>query len=361
MIPAPLREALPGLNANGVVGPAVCEHELHVRAALQVGDHVRFIEGQLEAGAGIIEILKDGHLTSCVGLHPNGDGECFPAANGRREIGLRLPAEDRRPAYRTLAVGDIAADYFPVTIEARCVRQVAIHLIVGQQALSRRRWQAVEARLLPSGLQRGDFFFRQLFLLRGDLLGHTIQLLLLRGGRKRQHRLGVAGAAVQPLFRYRVEEREELVELLLLDGIVLVIVAAGAAQGHSHPHGGGGFHAVDHVLSLILLRNGATLEVDHVVAIETGGDFLLLGGLGKQIAGELLHGEAVERHVAVERVDHPVAPGPHVAMAVDVIAVCVGVTGEVEPLHGHALAVVRRGQQRVDPLLVGVGRFVGFK
>ena len=33
-------------------------------------------------------------------------------------------------------------------------------------------------------------------------------------------------------------------------------------------------------------------------------------------------------------------------MAVDVVAVRIGVAGEVEPLHGHALAVVRRMQQR---------------
>ena len=46
-------------------------------------------------------------------------------------------------------------------------------------------------------------------------------------------------------------------------------------------------------------------------------------------------------------------------MAVDVVAVGVGVAGEIEPLHGHALAVVRRGEQAVDLLLVGVGGFVG--
>ena len=82
---------------------------------------------------------------------------------------------------------------------------------------------------------------------------------------------------------------------------------------------------------------------------------------GQQIAGELLDRELVERQVPVEGVDHPVAPGPHVALAVDVVAVRVGVAGRVEPRHGHALAVVRRLQQRVDALLVGVRRAVGEK
>ena len=46
-------------------------------------------------------------------------------------------------------------------------------------------------------------------------------------------------------------------------------------------------------------------------------------------------------------------------MAVDVIAVGVGVAREIEPLHGHALAVMRRVEQTIDLLLVGVGRLVG--
>ena len=46
-------------------------------------------------------------------------------------------------------------------------------------------------------------------------------------------------------------------------------------------------------------------------------------------------------------------------MAVDVIAVRVGVAGGIEPRHRHPLAVVRRLEQRVDPLLVRVRRLVG--
>ena len=53
--------------------------------------------------------------------------------------------------------------------------------------------------------------------------------------------------------------------------------------------------------------------------------------LGQQVAGELLDGELVERHVAVEGVDHPVAPAPHDALAVALVAVGVGVAGRVEP------------------------------
>ena len=83
--------------------------------------------------------------------------------------------------------------------------------------------------------------------------------------------------------------------------------------------------------------------------------------LGQQIAGQLLDRELVERKIAVERGDDPVAPRPHHAMTVDVVAVRVGVARGVEPGHGHALAVARRLQQRVDAPLVRVGRPVGEK
>ena len=93
--------------------------------------------------------------------------------------------------------------------------------------------------------------------------------------------------------------------------------------------------------------------------MEAGGDALFVGGRGQHVAGDLLDGELVERQVAVERVDHPVAVPPHRAEGVLLVAVAVGVAREVEPGAGPALAVVRRGEQAVHGLLVGVGRGVG--
>ena len=60
----------------------------------------------------------------------------------------------------------------------------------------------------------------------------------------------------------------------------------------------------------------------------------------------------------VEGVNHPIAPGPHFAQAVDVKAMGVGVAREIEPLHRHTLAVVRRLQQLVHTLFVCVGRMI---
>ena len=54
--------------------------------------------------------------------------------------------------------------------------------------------------------------------------------------------------------------------------------------------------------------------------------------------------------VVVEGVDDPVAPAGHVAAAVDVVAVRVGVAGGVEPVERHPLAVMGGGQQAIDEL-----------
>ena len=82
-------------------------------------------------------------------------------------------------------------------------------------------------------------------------------------------------------------------------------------------------------------------------------------GVGQQVAGELLDDELVERQVAIERPDDPIAVGPHLAVVVEVQAVRVAVAGGVEPEAGHVLAVARRREQPIDRSLVGVGAIVG--
>ena len=78
-----------------------------------------------------------------------------------------------------------------------------------------------------------------------------------------------------------------------------------------------------------------------------------------QVAGDLVDRELIERHVAVERGDDPVAVLPDRPGGVDVEAVRVGVAGLVEPEPPPPLAVMGRGQQAIDQALVGVGPGVG--
>ena len=94
------------------------------------------------------------------------------------------------------------------------------------------------------------------------------------------------------------------------------------------------------------------------MAVEAGGD-ARLGSSGPQlVAGDLFLDEAVVGLVGVEGLDDVVAIAPGVgARLVGLEAVGLGVAGEVEPVAAPALAVVRRGEQAVDELLEGVGRW----
>ena len=119
--------------------------------------------------------------------------------------------------------------------------------------------------------------------------------------------------------------------------------------------------SVDGVLDAILLVDRAGFGDGPVIAAESGGDPLIQAGARQQVAGDLVDHETVERLVAVEGGDDPVAPGPHGAGEVVLKAVGVGVAGAVEPVHRHSLAVMRRSQQAIDQGLVGVGTGVGEK
>ena len=96
--------------------------------------------------------------------------------------------------------------------------------------------------------------------------------------------------------------------------------------------------------------------------MESGGDLLLDGRIGQQVAGNLLDGELVERHIAVEGVDHPVAIAPGVRPGqVFFVAVAIGVTRQIQPLPRPFFAIVRGEQQTVHKPLVRVGTRVGEK
>ncbi len=89
--------------------------------------------------------------------------------------------------------------------------------------------------------------------------------------------------------------------------------------------------------------------------MESSRHELVLGGLGQQVARDLLHDEPVERHVVVQRLDDPVAVAPDRSRPVDRVAVRVGVARDVEPVPAPALAVMRRLEQALHQPAVRAG------
>ncbi len=180
-----------------------------------------------------------------------------------------------------------------------------------------------------------------------------------RGVRRLEGQVGLGGGAGLAVLVDAVEEGGERVVVVDRDRIELMRVALRAAEGQPEPGGAHGVHAVEDVIDAGFFRVAAAFAVGHVIAMEAGRELLLGGGVREEVAGELLEGETIVRHVAVEGVDDPVAPRPVVAGGVRLEAVGVRVTRGIQPPHGHAFAVMGRGQQAVDRPLVRVRGLVG--
>ncbi len=291
-------------------------------------------------------------------------GVAAGAAARQAGIGQRLEPQAGQPLRLRLERGGVGRQLgVRARREHRSIRLRGEADAVGRRGVARREHRpgAIGGAdlVFPGALPLGD-------LGRG-LAQHAFQPLdlglqrrplchLLRR-RQLQLRLVEAGAVARGLCLVgRVgEEREEPEVVLLAERIVLVVVALRAAQRGAEPHRRRRVGAIDEHLVHRLVGIDAALLVGHRVAMEAGGDALRLGRVGQHVAGDLLDREAIEGHVGVERVDHPVAVLPDVATLVLLVAVGVGVAGEVEPRPGPALAVARRGEQAIDDALVGAG------
>ena len=141
-----------------------------------------------------------------------------------------------------------------------------------------------------------------------------------------------------------LEERGERVEIFLGDRVELVVVTTAALEREPEESRAEGGDAVVDVVDAVFLFDRAALGFLCVETVEGGGEDLIFGGLGQEVAGELVGDEFIPREVLVEGLNDPVAPWPHVALAVDLETVAVGVAGEVEPICGHAFAIARRGE-----------------
>ena len=102
------------------------------------------------------------------------------------------------------------------------------------------------------------------------------------------------------------------------------------------------FDAVDRVLHQIFLRHDSALGVTAVVTIEPGSNLLRDGRIRQQVSGNLFHHEPVERLIAIECLNYPVAPAPHLPLGVRLIAIGIGIPRRVQPTDGHALSITRR-------------------
>ena len=195
----------------------------------------------------------------------------------------------------------------------------------------------------PSGLQFVDAVLFQELATACEIAGQRLQI--------GSHLAGHGGCDLR--FVYRVHECEQPVVVLLGDRIVLVIMALGAADGQAEPDGSDRVGAIHGLLEPELLDLHPAFPVLEAVPVESRRDPLVDSCARQDVPRDLLDRKAVKRHVAIESVDHPLAPAPGVRpLGVLLVAVGVGVASEIEPVDRPALSVVARLKKAVDEALV---------
>ena len=126
-----------------------------------------------------------------------------------------------------------------------------------------------------------------------------------------------------------------------------MVVAFGAADGGTEPCHADGADAVGGVFGEIFLGLSAALAGHHGEPVEAGGGPFAVAWFREEIAGELGAGELVEGEILIEGIDDPVAVGPCVVVLVAVEADGIGVADDIEPVLGHAFAVLGAGEELV--------------
>ena len=156
-----------------------------------------------------------------------------------------------------------------------------------------------------------------------------------------------------------VEEGEQAEILLVRERIELVGVALGTLGGDPQHCLAEAVDPIKHLDHPELLRNDRPFLVEHAVAKESGGHDLILRGIREQVAGHLLDHEAVVRKIAIDRPDHPVAPGPLLPRRILLVAVGVGIARQIEPVTGPLLAVAVAGEEFFHRGVVAVPEISG--
>ncbi len=159
------------------------------------------------------------------------------------------------------------------------------------------------------------------------------------------------------------EDAGEGVVIALADGIELVVVAAGAGDGHAEDGAAGDIDLfVDKVHEELLAST--FVEALGSDGEESGGDDVLValfgGRGGKQVTGDLATDELVVGKVGVDGVDDPVAVTPGLGEGVVAfLAGAFGVAGDVQPVASPAFAEAWGGEEVVDDAGEGSGGRIG--
>ena len=176
---------------------------------------------------------------------------------------------------------------------------------------------------------------------------------------KRRRCAEVMRETLEAVFVDLSEHGREAVELARWNWVVLVIVAAGTLKRESEEGRAKGRHAIGDAFLTEFLRNRAALFRHAMQTVERARDrkrllFSVRRG-GQEIARDQGTRELVVRHVALERVEQPIAPRPCERVAVGLVAEGVCKAREIKP-HGRTMfGGAWSREHHIDAAFVRVG------
>ena len=323
-----------------------------------------------------------GELGDSASLHRGDEpaGEVGPCGAGsRRRLERAEEGRDRRLDQRTRIVHPVAArqdadrsgllerlrDHQLAVERTPLLRQRVEPLPVGDERIGlglRRLGPRREHERRQAALERVDLGFE---LLGAAAFKRTNDRNL--GGANRWQAVEVLLAKAAPVEMPFVvdvgKEGPEAIEVGGRVGVVLVIVALGAAHRGAHP---GARHAADPVglvdrAVFLRLQTSFVRRLQEPVVGTRQHRILGMLALARadEVAGQLQFREPVEGDVVEECLDHPVAIRGDVVRLVAVVAHRVGVADEVEPPGSEPLGMARRDQEPLDQPFVAVRLGVG--
>ncbi len=142
VMPLAKNERFARAHLYGVIGPVMNQPDAKPRSALQVRQHLRFFECQLVAlPVGLIQLLQHGHFFAAAWLEPQRHRERLAAIESRgiAPIDERFAVKIRRAARGSSRKSQVAMQHGAVPVMPRGVGNTAIHLVICQEAVARRR------------------------------------------------------------------------------------------------------------------------------------------------------------------------------------------------------------------------------
>src|SRR5215204_5376457 len=112
------------------------------------------------------------------------------------------------------------------------------------------------------------------------------------------------------------------------------------------------FCFIDQVFNPVFLRYYSAFLSILMIAKESCSQNIFLVCIWQHVSGDLPFEKLVIGKIFIERVNHPISPGPLTPYIVILIAVTVRITCYIEPMKCHLLAVLWRLQQFINSLFI---------